>query len=285
MVWRSLPSKSWEEVAEMVPHRIRSVGLTGCGDRRIVQELGCMVLLPVLQEIFLQELVWPIPAGWWAVDIHPLAGPLGQFAKSQFIKFDKFTNSSLNIFMNTFFLNTFFLWIYQNYQFSLWMHSLNVVKMNMVSNVNKHILMNTFMNILFLWIYLKCLPCIWKFSNLHWFPLSSCHFLFCQHFSIFWRTPLQIFQAAYQPEKNYPNQHTLPETFISSFLKVNFLLKYTCRKAHTSQESYWWTILMWIHLCNLCPGQAMECPQPPEPFAMSPSNHYPFLQDCLLNFI
>lgn len=39
----------------------------------------------------------------------------------------------------------------------------------------------------------------WEFSHLYWFPLNSCQFLFCQHFSIFRRILLQISQVAYQP--------------------------------------------------------------------------------------
>ena len=39
----------------------------------------------------------------------------------------------------------------------------------------------------------------WELSHLCWFPLNSCQFLFCQHFSIFREILSQISQIAYQP--------------------------------------------------------------------------------------
>ena len=75
----------------------------------------------------------------------------------------------------------------------------------------RYVLMNICMNTLFLGVYLKCLHCIWQFFPLYWCPLNSCHFLFCQHCSIF-RILLQIFQIAYQSKKIYHDQYMLPET-------------------------------------------------------------------------
>ena len=65
MVWRSLLSQTWEEVAEVVFDRIRSVGLTRGREVRMVQELGSTLLPPVLPgNIPGRAKMWPVPAGW-----------------------------------------------------------------------------------------------------------------------------------------------------------------------------------------------------------------------------
>lgn len=74
------------------------------------------------------------------------SGPLCQMAKSHFTKFDKFTNSSMNTFMNIFFLNIFLninWWICSLLNIpSLTILIMNTFTVNMASNVN-----------IFLWIY------------------------------------------------------------------------------------------------------------------------------------
>lgn len=172
-------------------------------EKTIVQGLGFLVLLVFPGSILGRMEIWPITAGWWAIDTHtppPLAPSRfsESVCQSHFTRFDKFTNSSMN---NSWTHSSWMYsyeyvhcWIYQIYRFLLWIHSLNIE----YSFKCKHILMNIFMNTLFLWIYLKSLHRIWEFSHLHWFPFNSCH-LFCQHFSIFRRIPLQIFLTACQP--------------------------------------------------------------------------------------
>lgn len=163
MVWRSLP---WElgRGGWSCSLQNQVSGFTRSGDKRIVQELGFIFFLPVLGSIPGKAKIWPIPAGDELLTPYP---PLPNKASGSICQKPIHQIWQIYQFFYEYIHETYFswmysyeyvhCWIYQSYRFSFWIHLLNIVKMNMVSNVN--ILMNIVTNILFLWIYLKCLHC------------------------------------------------------------------------------------------------------------------------------
>lgn len=178
-----------------VSYRIMSVGSTGWGQRMVQTGVHISLLSS------LRKCSW---VSYWHHSTHPpplrrSSRPIPQAWQMYQFFYEYIHKCFLNI----------FLWICS---FSNILNLLIVI-MNTFTEYSqdeygfkcKHALMNPFMSPLFFWTYLNCLLCTRDFPHLHWLPLNPCH-LFCQHFSIFKRIPLQIFQIAYQPKRNYPNQ-------------------------------------------------------------------------------
>jgi hypothetical protein len=154
------------------------------------RELGSQFSFQFSQEVFLEWLRLSLPPDeYWAIDTHPPVPQQKLWVSCQKANLPNLTKLPILIWIYSWIYSSIFsyeyvhCWVDQIYWFALEIHSLDIVEMSIVAIVTSLWMYS--------WIYHSCeyiknvRIAIWKFSQLHWFPLNSCHFLFCQHFSVF----------------------------------------------------------------------------------------------------